>query len=201
MLNLSIHPPYTVQIKDGISLQCKPADSLDIAIARSRAETMVTDLMSAKLTLDVLGFSAGGPYDINNHVVRAAVQELLFVAELAVDKVVSWTGFTDNVTGQPLPCTPDNIRAVMRSLFIVANAFWQKTFAQHAELLSAKKDFATGAAGTQSQAPVAHTATAAQKTEAPVQAAGPETGESSVPTSKTLRARARKSSRGKSSPP
>lgn len=171
MKSLFARGPYDVKIKEGIILHCAAMDSLDISRARAAADALLQDLVQSHVTLDMLGFAGGDTLDLSEDHVRRAVHETLFVAELGAAKITGWTGFCDRDTGKDIACTPDNIRATLRGVFVVANTFWRETIQHHMELLSAKKECATGAHGTQPPVPVAPIAMAAPATSCPAPAA------------------------------
>lgn len=187
MKSLENKSDFQVKIQEGVTLYCHPINSLDIALARAAADALLSSLQSAQTTLHALGFVSPADFNIEDDASRYALRETLFVGELGAQKIHAWEGFTDRNTGEPLACTPDNIRAVLRGIFVVSNGFWQRAILSSQELLAAKKECATGAHGTQSQEPVANIATAAEKTEALAPAENPGLTEGCAPTSKTPR--------------
>lgn len=146
-----------------ITLTADPVDFTDISIARSRADAIMNDLDGSFDTLDLMGIAFDrGLYDTKSAPVREGARHVLFVSELAAAKVTAWSGLGDVASDEPLPCTPENIRAVMRASFLIADAFWQKMLHWHVEHLKAKKGFAVGANGMPSPVPAASTVKTAE---------------------------------------
>lgn len=152
-----------IDVVEGISLTVDPIDFLDIAIARAAADAVISNLDSSIDTFDTLGIPFDrSAYDPQSDTAREGLRHVIFVSELATAKVKSWDGILDATKDDtPLACTAENIRAVVRANFLIADAFWRKALSWHVEYLRAKKGFAVGANGKQSPVPAANIAKAA----------------------------------------
>lgn len=170
MKSLENNEDFEVKIKEGVTLYCHAINSLDIAIARASADSLMLSLQSAQVTLEALGFISSTDFNLEDENSRYALRETLFIGELGAKKIYAWEGFTNIDTGAPLPCTPENIRAALRGIFVVSNGFWQRAIMSSQELLAAKKGCATGVSGTPSPEPVASIVADAAQTEVPAQA-------------------------------
>lgn len=181
--------PVTINIIAGVSMTSRPVTFLDISIARAKADAVMDDLDNSRDVINSLGMDINPEsMDLDNPATRKGLHHVVFVSELAADALQSWQGFADIFNGDaPLDCTPENIRIIMRTHFVLADAYWQGMLKWHLELLRAKKESATGATGTQPQAPVAHTATDAPKTTCPAPGEKPAQTASDALTSKTPR--------------
>lgn len=167
--------PITIDIVDGVSMTSRPVTFLDISIARAAADAVMDDLDNSRDVFVSLGLPVDAEkINLDDPATRKGLHQVVFVSELAATALQSWQGFSDMYNNDaPLDCTPENIRIILRTHFVLADAYWQGMLKWHMEFLRAKKESATGAAGTQPQAPVAHTATAAPKTTCPAPGENP----------------------------
>jgi hypothetical protein len=119
MLTLSIPTePSWIDLPQKVRLRIRPVTTAVVAAAQSAS------LREAEALRD-----AGDPggLDLSDPDVAKGLGFALMVKALARYAVLEWEGVGD-ASGEPLPCTPDNV-ALLMDLDEMATAFWRAAFA------------------------------------------------------------------------
>ncbi|GAB5390193.1 MAG: hypothetical protein Alpg2KO_31610 [Alphaproteobacteria bacterium] len=133
MISLTqVTEPYQIDLPAGVTLTVKPLTHVLYLQATRQAQRDVADQMTDDLQRD----SA-------EHAARLQAATTIALARLAV---TDWTGVVGE-DDQPAPCTPDSVRQLLESHWILAENFSQKYNGQTELLAAEKKPLAGSSAG------------------------------------------------------
>jgi hypothetical protein len=129
--------PYTIEVVEGVTFTVTPLTTLDYSIAHMGARRRLEEIEKSLADVEAAGFLPANSLDLSNPDEREGLYREFLVMEMAVRHITGWQGVIDNATDEPVPVTPENVRAVVKQ-FPIGEFFFQK-FSAHQALLRAAK--------------------------------------------------------------
>lgn len=117
--------PFTIDVVEGVAFTLKPLTTLDYSIAQIAARRRVEDIEKSLADVEAAGFLSENSPDLSDNETREGLYREFLIKEMAVRHIVGWRGVVNDATDEPVPATPENIRAVVEQ-FPIGEVFYQK---------------------------------------------------------------------------
>ncbi len=117
--------PYTIEMVEGVTFTVTPLTTLDYSVAHMAARRRLEEIEKSLADVEAAGFLPANSLDLGNPDEREGLYREFLVMEMAVRHITGWQGVVDNEMDEPVPVTPENIRAVVKQ-FPIGEIFFQK---------------------------------------------------------------------------
>ncbi|MEZ0263026.1 MAG: hypothetical protein ACAH80_18620 [Alphaproteobacteria bacterium] len=166
----------TMELPGGGSITYRAVTKTSFDAAKASAKKQKADIVADPERLKAAGLT---PADVESPAAMEALYTDLLIGELGARHATAWTGVADVCGLKEAPCTPENVRQLLKHQ-MAAEEFFKDVLSSMLPDIQLKKDLGTDAPGTTAAVPA--TADLAKTTENLAPSAGGDLTVTSAPT-------------------